>query len=155
MQTSRFQLGLIATLAVGLGFSLASSDAVGYPAGAAVSAGENPIVSGTGQLETTATAVFSVPVDQRLIITDIITSARTGSTSSCPSSYSKELWIETSSGELLARIGLHGLTSTANLLSYRTGLVVPPGETVTVRRTGSCSSGIYLNYSISGYYAQP
>ena len=43
MQTSRFQLGLIATLAVGLGFSLASSDAVGYPAGAAVSMGTNPL----------------------------------------------------------------------------------------------------------------
>ena len=35
MQSSRFQLGLIATLATGLGFSVASSDAVGYPAGAA------------------------------------------------------------------------------------------------------------------------
>jgi hypothetical protein len=32
MVTSRFQLGLIATLAVGLGFSLSSSEAIGYPA---------------------------------------------------------------------------------------------------------------------------
>ncbi len=37
MVTSRFQLGLIAALAAGLGFSLSSSEAVGYPAGAAVS----------------------------------------------------------------------------------------------------------------------
>ena len=43
MQTSRFQLGLIATLAVGLGFSLSSSEAVGYPSGAAVSMGANPV----------------------------------------------------------------------------------------------------------------
>ena len=49
MQTSRFQLGLIATLAVGLGFSLSSSDAVGYPAGPAVSLGTNPIWNEAGQ----------------------------------------------------------------------------------------------------------
>ena len=41
MVTSRFQLGLIATLAVGLGFSLSSSEAIGYPAGAAVSLGDH------------------------------------------------------------------------------------------------------------------
>jgi hypothetical protein len=45
MQTSHFQLGLIATLAVGLGFSLASSNAVGYPAGSAISFHNNPVVS--------------------------------------------------------------------------------------------------------------
>ena len=44
MHTSHFQLGLIAALAVGLGFSLASTDAVGYPA-SAVSYGESPVVS--------------------------------------------------------------------------------------------------------------
>jgi hypothetical protein len=45
MVTSRFQLGLIATLAIALGFTLASSEAVGYPAGSAVSFHENPVVA--------------------------------------------------------------------------------------------------------------
>ena len=43
MQTSRFQLGLIAALAMGLGLALSSSPAIGYPAGAAVSFGANPL----------------------------------------------------------------------------------------------------------------
>jgi hypothetical protein len=50
MVTSRFQLGLIATLAVGLGFSLSSSEAIGYPAGPVVSLGANPIVSVGGTI---------------------------------------------------------------------------------------------------------
>ena len=45
MQTSRFQLALISALSIGLGLSLATTDAVGYPAGSAVSLGANPVFS--------------------------------------------------------------------------------------------------------------
>ena len=155
MVTSRFQLGLIATLAVGLGFSLSSSEAVGYPAGAAVSLGANPVVSDTGELTTTATAVFSVPDGQQLILTDVIVSARRVPSSGCSSSHSKEMLIETSSGDQLAVFGLQGVKSDRQVFGYRSGIVVAPGETVLVRHSEDCAGGLFLNYSISGYYAQP
>ena len=73
MQTSRFQLGLIATLAVGLGFSLASSVAVRYPAGSAVSMGINPLWTYGGQINTGGgyTTVFTAPDSQDMVLTDI------------------------------------------------------------------------------------
>ncbi len=48
MQTSRFQIGLITAMAAGLGATLTSSDAIGYPAGAAISLGANPVWSTGG-----------------------------------------------------------------------------------------------------------
>ncbi len=53
MADSRFQTTLITALALGLGFTLASSNAVGYPAGAAVSLGSNPVASFAGQISGT------------------------------------------------------------------------------------------------------
>ena len=65
MQTSRFQLGLIATLAVGLGFSLSSSEAVGYPSGPSVSLGSNPLWTRAGTVEVCSTKeVLTVPEDK-------------------------------------------------------------------------------------------
>ena len=76
MQTSRFQLGLIATLAAGLGFSLASSEAVGYPSGAAVSLGSNPVVSVGGSLDGATSAVpISAPSDASIVIAGVTLSA--------------------------------------------------------------------------------
>ena len=70
MQTSRFQLGLIATLAVGLGFSLSSSDAVGYPAGSAISLGTNPIWNEGGEHNsTTPKPIITAPGDQDVVMT--------------------------------------------------------------------------------------
>ena len=76
MQTFRSQLGLIATLAVGLGFSLASSQAIGYPAGAAVSLGSNPLWTYGGSLRSasssdTPTTLFDAPSDQDMVLTDL------------------------------------------------------------------------------------
>ena len=70
MQTSRFQLGLMATLALGLGFSLASSDAVGYPAGS-VSMGANPVLSVGGVVSSTTDDLFTAPADQDVVVTDV------------------------------------------------------------------------------------
>ena len=76
MQTSRFQLGLMATMAVGLGFSLSSSQAIGYPAGAAVSLGTNPVVSvGGGLVGTDSATPLTAPSDSSLVITGVILSA--------------------------------------------------------------------------------
>ena len=171
MQTSRFQLGLIATLAVGLGFSLSSSEAVGYPAEAVVSMGANPIVSSGGVLnDGTGRALFSAPPDQDVIITDIILTSH--SNLECKRAHRTELTLET--GEILA----HFMTSSATARRYYeydsstagsiqhtfgSGLRVSAGGTVQMaviqaaaQGDGCGSSTSYgVHYAISGYYAQP
>ncbi len=52
MHTSHFQLGLISVLSLALGISLSSSAAEGYPAGATVSTGSNPIINSGGAITT-------------------------------------------------------------------------------------------------------
>ena len=48
MHNSSFQIVFVAILAGGLGYSIASGRAQGYPAGAAVSLSSNPVVSAGG-----------------------------------------------------------------------------------------------------------
>ena len=101
MQTSRFQLGLLATLAVGLGFSLASSSAVGYPAGAAVSMGTNPIWSKGGAVGTLpGEAVITAPAGSDVIVTDVVLSYR--DTNCYPTVY-----LSNGAGEELARFAFY------------------------------------------------
>ena len=71
MVTSRFQLGLIATLAVGLGFSLSSSEAIRYPAGSTVSTGTNPLWAvGGNHYPCTPVDIITAPSDQDIVVTD-------------------------------------------------------------------------------------
>jgi hypothetical protein len=142
MQTSRFQLGLIATLAVGLGFSLASSHAVGYPAGAAVSMGSNPLWSVGGS--PSATETLTAPSDQDMIITDVHFS-------------------NTDSGWLRLNMDIAGATVASFVsdsatdrpqISLQSGIRVPAGETMFmsfIAYYGLTTVG----YTVSGYYAQP
>ncbi len=175
MQTSHFQLGLIATLAVGLGFSLASSNAVGYPAGSAISFHNNPVVSigGTAYSDEAAKVLFTAPADQDLIITDVVI----GSTSNllCQRTHKTEIstssgdvlgQFETSSGYTKTRGSSWGTSSDGRSVnhSYVAGLRVAAGETLLV---GVEQSGLYtvdscdssdshgVRYSISGYHSQP
>lgn len=70
MENSRFQFGLVTALAVGLGFSLASSQAVGYPS-SAVSLGQSPVVASGGTVfKDTSETVFSA-VGQDVVLTDL------------------------------------------------------------------------------------
>ena len=170
MQTSRFQLGLIAILAVGLGFSLSSSDAVGYPAGAVVSMGANPIVSIGGRLTSgTSTTLFSADSGQDLIITDIVLTS--DSNMECKRSHWTHL---THSGG--ATLGSFQTTTATGRKwndhdssggdsvqhSFEAGLRVPAGNTVTMdvlettnQGSGCGSSTSYgVHYAIAGYYAQ-
>jgi len=165
MQTSRFQLGLIATLAVGLGFSLSSSDAVGYPAGAAVSTGSNPVFSVGGQLSSTES--HSLPVGKEgyaMVITDVMLAASDGS-SSCRGN--SRVMVASSLGTLASfAVGVtYDSRSYSNwypLLSnsFESGLRVDPGEPVTIsavqRYEGGCDGpGMEIEYTVSGYYARP
>ena len=170
MQTSRFQLGLVATLALGLGVSVASSDAVGYPAGPAGSMGQNPIVTSGGTVNAGGSAtLFSAPADQDLIITDIVLTS--GSTITCKREHRTEL--SHSGGGTLG----HFVTSSASGRQYNqydsssataiqhafgSGLRVPAGSsvTLTVQQTAAQgpSCGVDTDYGVSfavaGYLAQ-
>jgi hypothetical protein len=173
MQTSRFQLGLIATLAVGLGFSLSSSEAVGYPAGAAVSLGINPVfsVGGTGISSGGASTIVTAPATQDMIVTDVLLQSYT--TSGCKRAHRSALSIggtlvgdfETSSA--FGGSGYHdSMTDGGSQVSqsFGSGIRVQAGETLQISvsqtwdftRTG-CSAEVNggVRYTISGYYAQP
>ena len=166
MVTSRFQLGLIATLAVGLGFSLASSEAVGYPAGAAVSYSGNPVVWVGGTLDGTETDVSLVaPTDQAIVITDVVLSAM-DSQHNCSGAVRVDL---SSDGSVVGRFSV-GLTvpnydnsdyQPINTVRLESGIRIAPGKSLTIEALersswGSCSgSGMEVHYTLSGYYAQP
>ena len=158
MQTSRFQLGLIATLAVGLGFSLASSDAVGYPAGAAVSMGSNPVWSVGGTLTGTSPETVLTPIDSIGLVTDVVVTVA----GTCGDG----TWFQltNSSGDVLGSFVLAsdnyvgsaaGSVWTPTVVShaFESGLPIAAGDTLNVARGGSSSCS--LRYTLSGYYAQP
>jgi hypothetical protein len=155
MQTSRFQLGLIATLAVGLGFSLSSSEAVGYPAGAAVSLGENPVWSVGGEVSTGTHLVITAPDDQDLVVSDVFFGPEC---INCTLRFSLEI-----PGGTLASYryrnqyyfygpGERGFSYRMDEpidQSLKSGLRVPAGDTLSLIVDGT------VDYTLSGYYAQP
>ena len=162
MQTSRFQLGLMATLAVGLGFSLASSQAIGYPAGPAVSYGANPIVSFGGTKNSSGTdAIGPALSDQDLIITDISLSGN-----GVHSSYHACRWTVSMESEAGATLGVFKTWSQVNYSNYsignenitvpfQSGVRVPAGESMSLvftQESGGTSCSIA--YTLSGYHAQ-
>jgi hypothetical protein len=163
MQTSRFQLGLMAILALGLGFSLASSQAIGYPAGAAVSMGGNPVVSFGGTRNSTGTdAIGPAPSDQDLVITDISLSGN-----GVHSSHNACKWTVSLESETGATLGVFKTWSQVNYSSYsignanifvplQSGVHVPAGESLNlVVAQDSGASTCSIAYTLSGYYAQP
>ena len=162
MQTSRFQLGLMATLAVGLGFSLSSSQAIGYPAGAAVSLGSNPVVSTGGGLEPwSSVEVLTAPADSDLVITDVLLGV-TSSAYYCRASFS--VYLEDESGQVLgdfalSRGELDQTEATSLVSNFNSGIRVAAGSTMSIRvysHYDNCGSSYWtVRYTASGYYAQP
>ena len=166
MQTSRFQLGLIAGLAVALGFSLSSSDAVGYPAGSAVAHGSNPIVSASGHMDlasptASVAAVLEAPADQDLIITDVVVGMLQNS-ESCRGTGHFE--VVDSAGVSLANIAVQNpylVNASANPVQIHldSGLRVPAGRTVDVQWSfvyHYCGYSSYdIDWVLSGYLAAP
>ena len=173
MQTSRFQLGLIATLAVGLGFSLSSSDAVGYPAGAAVSFGANPVFSVGGSVAGSGNAsIVTAPADQDLVVTDVHLQSYT--TDRCRRAHRSILQIVGGSAvahfETSSAYGETGYYEPANSIgslvnqSFGSGVLVPAGSTLQIETAqtwqysrSSCGPETTggVRYTLSGYYAQP
>ncbi len=170
MQTSRFQLGLMAVLAIGLGYTLSSSQAVGYPAGAVVSAGANPIVSVGGEVRhASSTDLLTAPSDQDIILTDLVLTS--WSDMDCKRSHQSRLILssgtvvgefETNSGNAMRYYDYDSDSGLSISHSFSSGLRVPAGETLSleVNQTGnfgSCDSGggYGVRYAVSGYQAQP
>jgi len=164
MQTSRFQLGLIAFLSLALGVALSSSEAVGYPA-AAVSTGSNPIVSSTGTMNLggspTDPGVISAPDTHDLVITDILVGLNQNS-DYCDAQ--GEVVLSDEEGNHYARLPVymsHTDNSHPTVTTYHpsSGVLLPAGRTVSVTWNWvwhQCSTGSYtLRYNLSGYLAQP
>jgi len=138
MQTSRFQLGLIATLAVGLGFSLSSSEAVGYPAGPVVSLGTNPLWSDGGSIGAYETKeVLTVPVGQTFVVTGL-KDQRNG--------------MSILEGTTVLMPHNSQAAYASNMFAIgRAHLQIDGGTTLVLQNNDSRSN----DYYIQGYYAQP
>ena len=143
MQTSRFQLGLMAVLAMGLGFSLASSEAVGYPAGTAVSLGANPSWSATGEFDGVGEAVIvTAPASQDALVTDLYFSTNHSS---------REVVLVLGDGTVWGRYRLRSGVGGDLQRSLTAGIRVPAGETLSVQ----WDSSYRMTYNVNGYFAQP
>ena len=146
MQTSRFQLGLIATLAMGLGLALSSSQAVGYPAGAAVSLGANPVWSFGGTNYVSGEVIFTAPPERDMVLTDL----------SLSTTYQYQVKAGLSVGaEVVGEWIISGKASNAYTgsplnLTMTSGIRVPAGYSLTL-----ATGDQYISYAMSGYYAQP
>ena len=173
---NRFHLSLTVGLAVCLGavatIALSPQDAVGYPAGPAVSAGTNPVVhaGGTAGWGTSAD-LFTAPDDHDIVITDIVLSGNTNS-HRCKA----QAWVkmDSASGTLGEfSVGTPVLYTSSWITSggetnlvvdLSSGLLLPAGETaqITVSTEGmnfDCTSTdpdrVRVHYAVSGYLAQP
>ena len=169
MQTSRFQLGLIAALAAGLGYTLSSSQAVGYPAGVAVSYGSNPVWSAAGRLvDDDAPVLVTVPSDQDLVITDVqLIVGDQDSDFDCITKWTVDLQngADTYGNWALSQFRHYsdGDSWTPGVVhvdsTYNSGFVVPAGTPLTLTANklyeSYCSGDQFIYYNLSGYFAQP
>jgi len=161
MQSSRFQIGLIATLAMGLGFSVASSEAVGYPSGPAVSTGTNPVISQGGVLPLGGTStVLTAPADQDIVVTDVVLGV-TNATYYCEGSFEVAATVGSELKGQFA-VGAPNLEQAQlknETISLRSGMRVTAGSSLNLEFSHTyrdCGDGYFrLNYTVSGYYAQP
>jgi len=161
MQSTRFPLFLVAGLALALGLSLSVPDAKGYPAGAAVSLGTNPVFSQGGSVERgDADSVLTAPADMDLVITDVSLGIFTNHYY-CKQVLGVRLYLVDET--ILARYPImidiyrHGgiYNQTVNMQS---GIRLPAGEAMLLWVESGASEGCSdarVDYTFSGYYAQP
>lgn len=150
--------------------------AVAYPAGTTVSTGSNPIASFSGVLtidtsgSPTSTELVSIPSDQALILTDISLYTRSNDPQ-CMDMMEISLATDeglTGSYNLATRYcygsNFCSTDGVGMVQRLQSGLRVSPGTTLTLTNTkyhtwtwSGCSGGrnVALQYTISGYYAQP
>jgi len=161
----------MATLAVGLGFSLASSQAIGYPAGASVSMGENPIQSFGGRVSVDGSeTLLPAHPTQDFIVTDVRLMAKS-TDNGCMDKIDIELLADDS---VLAAYNVStsyereyfGNHTPADSVqdSMVSGLRVAAGQSLALQTStydtftyGGCSGSRSASvvYTLSGYYSQP
>lgn len=169
MSIPNVQLFTIVGLAAGLGatltMALQAKTAVGYPAGASVSAGSNPVVSAGGHFDGPGLASpLSATADQALIITDVILSASDVDTD-CLASTSVTITDGTS---VLAQFSVGVSFDSRSYDNWSpqlnaqlgSGIRIAPGRTMEIQATERyqryCNDGgLDIDWTVSGYYAQP
>ena len=137
-------------MAVGLGFSLASSDEVGYPAGAAVSMGSNPVWSVGGQIGSGGSSTLvTAASDQAAVVTDLLVQPDTTSTSG-----EARFSLELDDGTLMGQYRSWTSESMGGTFehTFDSGIKVPQGRSLYLKLY---HRGYTVNYIASGYYAQP
>jgi len=146
MQTSPFQIRFVAGFALVVGLFLSPSAALGYPAGAAVSVGSNPIWSAGGTMDGgTHTVVTADSGD--LVITDVSLSSSFGSWWYLTLSRSDGQIVGQFAGESLQNYPLHR--------TFSSGIRIPQGQTLTLVWDAYYGGHSNYRYTLSGYYAQP
>jgi len=151
MNTSRFQLTLTTSLAVGLGamatMALMPLSAIGYPASGSISLGSNPVQAWAGTVNHTGATVVTAPSDQDIVVTDLILS--------CNSSCDARASLTRSDGTLVGSFWVSGgYGSSYDTLSIQyqlsSGIPVPAGQSLSIS-----TSYDTIAYTLSGYLAQP
>jgi hypothetical protein len=134
--------------------SLKSADA--FPQGPSTSYGNNPVLSVGGSLSNSTTTLFTAPVDQKIVISDLLL---TMNHYNCSSTIS----LITSSGDTLSMTDLHSFYEnyahysrtnsqpTSIQHSFNSGLPISAGDSLEITESGGCD----ISYTISGYYAHP
>ncbi len=175
MEHTRFQFGLVTALALGLGFSLASSQAVGYPS-SAVSLGQSPVLASGGTVLKDSTQTVFSAIDQDIVLTDI--SLTSSGQAMCKRMHKTTLYLASTS-ETVAEFqtnsagGLYhssgGFQSSAAQtvqMNYGSGIRIAAGDSLQMyveetARFGytECSSSEGssqgVRFAASGYYSQP
>jgi hypothetical protein len=175
MPNQRFHTGLITLLAIGFGaaltVALSPQSAVGYPAGAAISYGANPVWSKGGVMNGDSNQdILTAPADQSVVITDIALSL-SSTNSGCATVVEAGLGDGTATsldsadlGRFTVGVNREGYSYTRyhpfQTVQLRSGATIEGGDTLQiysdVKWAAYCSeSEVRLSYMISGYYASP
>jgi hypothetical protein len=150
---------------VTLTISLQTQTAEGYPAGAVVSTGVNPVVSVGGELEGTASHTpLTAPSDQGLLITDIVLTA----SDSSPYCRAHSTITIHDGGSPLATFAVGMTPDTRSYSNHQqlvpirlsSGIFIAPGNTLTIETSpryqdGCGGSTMEVEYTLSGYHTQP
>ena len=152
---------MVAGLIVAATLGTLSNNAIGYPV-STTSLGANPIVStgGTVSINSVSTAT-TAPPNQDLIITDVVLGVTNSYSYYCEANF--QVVLTTSGGASLGNfvVGHPNLDASQlrnEVISLRSGLRVPANESVQVAINNiwkDCGNYYTLNYTLTGYLAQP
>jgi hypothetical protein len=160
---SHYQFNVSVFLALGLGVTLtlvlSPTDAVGYPS-AAVSLGQNPVLAMAGEVsDGSVVSLFSPEEGTDFVVTDVVLTMGRNTWTTCHSTVTLSL---ASDGRYVGRFSLQadgnnisyngaGTNHAQVSHSFTSGILVPSGDTLQL----SASACEVVNYTLSGYYAQP